>query len=357
MTDDASALADWLRIQSRWCERLDSPLYASLLPRAADDAEARGPVFDVLRGHESDPPGSALALRFMGSVHRLVLTGAAPALAAFYPSVAGAPVDGDPWPAFHETVADNVATLRELVNDPVQTNEPGRTASLLGGFLEIAHETGLPLRLLEIGSSAGLNLRWDHYRYESGAWSWGDETSPLRITDLFVEDAPEPGPASVADRMGCDANPIDPMTEDGRLTLMAYLWPDQTGRFARLQAALRVAQAVPARVERADAVTWLGELLTVATPGVSTVVFHSIVMQYLSEAGRAELRHVVEAAGTRATPAAPFAWLRFEPSRPNGSGRGLVTLTTWPGGHERLLAESYPHGPPIRWLGGRPASA
>jgi hypothetical protein len=37
---------------------------------------------------------------------------------------------------------------------------------LIGGFLRVAAMTRRPLRLLEVGSSAGLNLRWDHYRYE-----------------------------------------------------------------------------------------------------------------------------------------------------------------------------------------------
>jgi hypothetical protein len=50
---------------------------------------------------------------------------------------------------------------RPLVDDPVQTNEPARSAGLLGGFLEIARRTGLALRLLEVGASAGLNLRFD----------------------------------------------------------------------------------------------------------------------------------------------------------------------------------------------------
>jgi hypothetical protein len=69
----AAALAEMLRVQAGHCERLGSSLYAGLLERAAEDVEASGPAWEVLRGHESDPPGSVPALRLMGAVHRLVL--------------------------------------------------------------------------------------------------------------------------------------------------------------------------------------------------------------------------------------------------------------------------------------------
>jgi hypothetical protein len=344
------AIARWLHAQARWCEGLGSPLYAALLERAGDDATRGGPVFQALNGHEDDPSGSALALRFMGAMHRLVLSGSAPGLAPFYPSVAGRPADGDPWPAFLSTIESHLDDLRSLVERPVQTNEPGRSAALLGGFLTIARETELPLRVLEIGSSAGLNLRWDRYRYESGDWSWGDDSAPVRFTKVFEDATPEPGPAEVSERAGCDANPVDASTEDGRLTLLSYTWPDQRHRFATLKGALEVAVRVPAPVERADGPSWLRARLARPKPGVATVVFHSLVAQYLAEDGRARLRAALSDAARDATADAPLAWLRFEPSSPEGGGRFLVHLTTWPGGQDRLLAESHPHGPPVRWL-------
>jgi hypothetical protein len=350
-TDDARAsIARWLEVQARYCDTLGSPLYGALLPRAADDARAGGPVFEVMRGHQDDPPGSALALRFMGAVHRLVLSGGAAALAPFYPSVAGKPVDGDPWPAFRAAVAGNVEQLRSYIELPVQTNEVGRSATLLGGFLTVAREFAMPLRVLEIGSSAGLNLRWDRYRYESGTWSWGDEGSLLRFASVFEDATPSFAALSVVERAGSDPNPIDPLTEEGRLTLMSYVWPDQTSRFRQLRDALRIAAAAAVSIERAPGPAWLAGELGDSRSGVATVVFHSIVMQYLGEAGRNELVDVLTEAGVRATRDAPLAWLRFEPSRPDGGGRFQVHLTTWPGGDERLLAESHPHGPPVRWL-------
>jgi len=344
------AIARWLHIQGRWCDRLGSPLYATLLQRAGDDATEGGPVFEAMRGHEDDPPGSALALRFMGAVHRLVLSGAAPGLAPFYPSVAGRPFEGDPWPAFRAAVEAHLDDLRFLIERPVQTNEPGRSAALLGGFLTVARETGLPLRVLEIGSSAGLNLRWDRYRYESGDWTWGDDTSPVAFKQVFEGTTPEPGPAEVVERAGCDANPLDASTEDGRLTLLSYTWPDQTHRFATLKGALEVAVRVPASVDRADGPAWLSQRLVRQTPGVATVVFHSMVAQYLGEDGQSRLRSAFSDAAHPVTNDAPLAWLRLEPSNPDGGGRFLVHLTTWPGGEERLLAEAHPHGPPVRWL-------
>src|SRR5438270_8712885 len=136
-----------MRLQAGWCLDLGSPLYAELLNRAAADAEAGGPVWDVVVGSEFDPGPSALALRLMGQVHRLVLDGRAPALAAHYPSAGG---DGDAakaWPAFRQLLVDRGQELQTAIARPVQTNEVGRCAALVGGFLTVAARTGLPLRL------------------------------------------------------------------------------------------------------------------------------------------------------------------------------------------------------------------
>ena len=199
---------------------------------------------------QTDP----ISMRLMGSVHRLVLEGAAPELARFYPSVGGTDA-GDPWPAFVETVEAHHDRLLELLDHPVQTNEVARCSALLSGFLPVARETGLPLRLLELGSSAGLLLRWPEYHYVEGEQTWGDPRSPVRLEGAYAAGRPPfDVAATVAERRGCDAAPLDPNSAEDRLTLMSFVWADEAWRFELLKAALDVAQRVPVTVEQADAV-------------------------------------------------------------------------------------------------------
>jgi hypothetical protein len=74
----ADAAARRLRRQAVACHQLGSPLYGGLLDHAADDLLAGGPTAAVLDGHVASPWRTALALRMLGGVHALVLTGQAP---------------------------------------------------------------------------------------------------------------------------------------------------------------------------------------------------------------------------------------------------------------------------------------
>ena len=332
---------------ARWCSTAGSPLYEDLLKGAAIDVEQGGHCWAVLEGHENAPFGSALPLRFMGAVHRLVLEGCAPQLDQYYPSVGGKRRGEGVWPAFCEVVAQYCEELRNLVLRPVQTNEVGRCFALLGGFLLVARETGLPLRLLEVGTSAGLHLRWDQYRYEAGNGAWGDPGSPVRLVDCTVQGRPPwDVTAKVLERRGCDLNPLDPCSAEDRLTLMSFVFPDQLQRFRILAAALDLSSRVSATVEKADAPMWLDEQLENCHSGTATVVFHSLVMQYLTHAEQNRIRQILSEAGDRAAPTAPMAWLRME----HGSGDVDLRLTVWPGGNERLLATATNHGERLNWL-------
>lgn len=150
----------------------------------------------------------------------------------------------------------------------------------------------------------------------------------------------------IAERRGCDATPIDPGTEEGRLTLLTYVWPDQAERVTRMRAALEVAGEVPIRLDREPAAPWARRMLAEPAPGQATVVYHSIVSQYLSDEERTALFETIRAAGERATPDAPLAWLRMEPV----DDRAALDLTLWPGGEDRRLARVGYHGTPVELL-------
>jgi hypothetical protein len=325
-------IAGRLRFQAYGCRQLGSPFYATLLESAAADVEAGGPVSRVLEGFEAESGWSALALRLMGAVHRLVLIGRLPELARHYPSAGG---DGDPeaaWPWFRAALADGRDEIRPLVARPCQTNEVGRCAALVGGFLEVAHRTGLPLRILELGASAGLNLRWDRYRYEAGSDRWGDPSSPVRFAGVFEVPPPLDREAVVAERKGCDLDPIDPTSEEGGLTLRSFIWADQLERFRLLDGAIEVARRVPAQVERIDALAFLRHELSSPRPGVATVVYHSVFTQYLDEETRRGIDAAIEAARV--------ARLSMEP----GEGTFEVRLDG------QLLATTKAHGTGVRWI-------
>ncbi len=341
------ALLETIENQRLGCELAGSPLYADLLDVVAADVVAGGVCAPLLAPLAGAPYGDAVILRFLAAVHRLVLEGGAPDLAVHYPSVGGTPgrAVGRCFLAEVARHRDRIAALLQL---GVQTNEVGRSVPLLTGYLELAGR-GLPLRILEVGASAGLNLRFDRYRYEAGGIGFGPVDSPLRFVEPWVGRAPDLARTiAVASREGADLDPIDPATEAGRLRLRSYLWPDQPQRRARLEAALAVAAATPVRVARADAVGWARDRLREPAPGCLTVVAHSIVFQYLTADDRVAFLAVLDEAGGRATPDAPLAWLRMEP----GGDQAELRLTCWPGGPTELVARSSYHGPPVVLAGG-----
>jgi hypothetical protein len=334
------AVAGWLSFQARGCSALGSPFYGALLESATADLEAGGPVWEILGGLEGESEGSGLALRLMGAVHRLVLQGDLPELAPHYPSVGG---DGDAaaaWPLFRTALQDRGPEILRLVRRRCQTNEVGRSAALLGGFLEVAHRTHLPLRILEIGASAGLNLRWDRYRYESAEGGWGDDASPVRFLNVFEVPPPLNRSAEVVERKGCDIGPVDATSDEGALTLRSYIWPDQLHRLTLLDGAIEVANELPAEVERRDAAEFLERELAEPVRGASTVVFHSVFMQYLSDDGHRRILAALESARRAAPRDASVHHLSMEPDE----GRFEVRLDG------ELLGTCRAHGTRVHWL-------
>ncbi|MBP2476505.1 hypothetical protein JOF53_005377 [Crossiella equi] len=354
-------LVDLFQDAAQSC-RQRSPLNHALLTAAAQDLAAGGVTASVMAGSERDRRGTVPGLRFAGSLHRLVLEGKAPGLAKHYPSVGGHTDLDKLWTDVQPVLAEHADELRALVRSTVvQTNEPGRTAPLFGGLLVAADRaakaagraTPYPVRLLEIGASGGLNLRPHRVAYQlADGRVLGDPRSRLRLdpewtglppTDLDV-------PLRVVDRAGCDLNPVDVSTLDGQRQLSSFIWPDQLDRWRRLQRAMRLAVADPVRIDRSPGPDWLREHLAQPRPGVLTVVWHSVVWQYVSPAQRAQGRAVLAEAAERATDECPLALLVFEPrERVGGPFRFDLLLRLWPAGISLHLGSGSGHGIPFTW--------
>ena len=343
-----------IRFQSHACAELGSPFHAALLARCADDLEA-GWVAENLFAPWADASvkacfAEAVPLRFLGALNDLALSGDEPNLTGAYPAP-DRPADPDrAWAAAKAAIARHAPRLAAFMTHEPQTNEVRRSICLIGGFLTVAKETGLPLRVFEIASSAGLNLSFDHYRYRMGAAVWGEPDAPVAM-DADWSGPPPPVEADlrVISRVACDRRPTDLADPAQRRRLLAYVWPDQFDRLARIRSAIDQALALGVKVEAGDAVEWTARRVA-PQAGAATVLFHSVFWYYMPAESQAALTQTIEAIGARASLEAPFAWLRMEPA-PDSMARFEVRLTLWPTGETRVLAEVHPHGAWVKWIG------
>jgi len=338
---DPALLLTSFRVQARAAAENGSPLTASLLDAAAESLAAGGPLAGLLADWRGHPVLDALPLRVLGAVHDRVLAGALPELAAHY--ARGGPVDAAGRAAFLAAIGRCGDFVRARCDQPVQTNEVRRCVALLPGFLRVAEgAAGRPLRLLEVGSSAGLLLCWDHYGYALRGARLGPTDAGL-VLDARWHGAPPEAAAwpRVASREGCDIAPLRVADPDDRRRLASFVWPDQLERRTRLERACSIAARVRPRLVRSPVQPWLAERLAEAAPGTATVCFHSVVWPYLSPAERAGVTGLLEAAGERATADAPLAWLRME-----GLDLQLaeVRLRRWPGGRDERIGWTRFHG-------------
>lgn len=325
------------------CKRMGSAFFGELLDLAARAYRRDANVRDLLERHAHR---SRLGLRLGAAAHFRALRGSAPSIAAHYPSTGG---DGAPEAAWNAIAADirkHVPAYDALFERPVQTNEPARAMPVLAAMLALADATALPLRIFEIGSSAGLLLNFDRYRHSGDGWTWGDPASAVHLRNRTVSGRPQHlhTQLRVAERRGCDVHPLDASNPLDAATLLSFVWPDQRERLDRLRAALEVALEHPVRVEESDAAPWI-RANALPQSAAATVVLHTVIVEHLPASARAAIMQTIDELAARATSDAPVAWIRME-----ASDRGYETaLTTWPGKSETLIARSDGHAQDLRW--------
>jgi hypothetical protein len=326
------------------------------------------PFYDRLaRGIARDPELLSIAAHarsgqqapnlLLAAVHYLLLRGADHPLGAFYPSVAhlAAVPPGDPVPAFRAFCRDHCDALIELVSTGlVQTNEPQRCTVLLPAFATVARLTGgTPLALIEVGSSAGLNLLFDRYGYDYGAGrSAGDPDAPVRFTCELRGAVLPPIPAGmplVATRVGIDLHPTHAADPQATLWLRALVWPEHPERAALLQEVLTLAQHEPPALIAGDALTALPQAVAEAPTDASLCVFHIATLAHFPPEARERFRALIPALARQRD----LFWMSSEGSGDAGRrGQHLTILTVFQRGRraERQLAYSHPHGAWLEWL-------
>jgi hypothetical protein len=327
-----------------------SPLSAALMRGAADNLDKSGSVEQLFAGI-AVAPGSVPQLRLLAALHHLVLAGRAPALAAFYPSVGGGSAAQDAWPVAAETIQEHFSWIRARLERTVQTNEPGRSAALYPALLWLTSQFHHPIRLLELGASAGLNLIPDRYCYLTDGRALGDSSSAVSFEEPW-----QPGPEidldaaarelTIVARAGCDRSPLNPRDPEQRLTLLSYIWPDETGRIDRMRMALGTASQAAPEVASGQAGPWLRKALEARPPDVLTVIWHSVFRQYLVPEDWAMIKETIRLS-INSDRHRPIAWVSLEPGRDGGVGASLRISAT--GRPPAVLADCDYHGPPVRW--------
>ena len=328
------------------CESLGSPFTARVLHACAETLSPATAVGRRILGWRGDPSprGESVPLRLAGALHALVLDGRSPALTECYPPHAAAP--GALAEAVAQAFEDQEAFILGFVKRPPQTNEVARSAVLYAGLLALAERTGPALEVLELGSSAGLNLLLDRFAYDLGGREAGAPGSTVVLGPRWTGPAPQGPEPRIVSRRGCDVTPIDVRDPEERLRLRSYVWADQTQRLARLDAAVTIALSDPPPLDRIDAADWVAARLAAApADGVTRVLMHSIAFQYLPQAGRQRVSAAMKSAGQKATRSSPLAWLSFE----QAEGGPELTLQVWPDGQTVRLAQADPHVTWVDW--------
>lgn len=289
-----AALWEWFAVSA--CHGY-SPLYERIAASVAADPE----ILELVR---EAPPGAHLPPALLGAVHYVLLDGFEHPLADVYAGRS----DADPVPLFAEVCRlrrHDIARL--LATRTVQTNDCGRSAVIGPALTWLAARLRRPLALVDVGTSAGLNLLCHRYRLDYGPLgATGPADSTVHVPCTVVAGRPPIAPElpPLAARVGIDRSPIDVTDPSDARWLLACVWPD-TGRMGRTRAAIELARRDPPDVRTGDAVEALPAVLGELPEGSAAVVTTTWAYSYFSLDQRSAFQDLLAAEARRR----PLAWL------------------------------------------------
>lgn len=388
---DAPGIANRFRV---FAEQVVSrlPLYRRLCEGAAEDLDVCARLLDA-------EPDQRTPNLLLAAVHDVLLSGALEPLAAWYPSIPGRNPsprarsravgrgEDDPWPHFRRMALGNEAVAEHIRTRTTQTNEVGRSATLFPGLYQATFAASSappgalrPLGIVEIGASAGLNLRPGAYGYryavsERGADAGKTATARRTMTAVGMSarlmldcelrgDKVPPlpdGALPIASAVGLDLRPVDLGDPADTRWLEACQWPEQLERLAQLRAAIALARLDPPEVVQGDAVDDVRRLIDQVPGEALPVVTSTWVLTYLPIERQRALMQVMDEIGAERDVAMVLSEQPERipgvdvPPRPDGAPDGRATALVrleWRDG-ERIavrLADQHPHGNWLEWL-------
>lgn len=349
MSEPINDPRSWLTYVPHSFERL-SPLYAHLYAQMQQNPE----IFALLDRIEKNQP---IPVLFFSVISFLLLAEPEQELARFYPTLhTPARPAHEAYPVFRQFCLTHQQALGALL--PVarlQTNEVARCAQLLPAFaLVFQRGRYQPLAMVELGTSAGLNLLWDRYRYcyQAGRpWLLGDLDSPVliscRLQGAHRPPLPFPMP-TIAQRVGIDLAPLAVHAEEDVRWLRACIWPEERERYQRLKAALTFARQQELSIIKGDACELLPPLLSQIPLEQTLCVWHSFALNQGPTHVRARIDMQLRVASQERT----IFRISLEADPLRGGPPRLELLTYRDGGlaQSEWLATCSFHGEEMEWL-------
>ncbi|MEA1901969.1 MAG: DUF2332 domain-containing protein [Actinomycetota bacterium] len=263
-----------------------SPLYTQLVEVVASSDE----LIRVLNRIENTPQLNIL----FAAVQFLLDDEPDQALCAFYPNHTDEPGPASEiGPFFIDFVVTHEEEIAEIGRTRfTQTNECLRCTALFPAVASVPFDA---CHLIDVGTSAGLNLAMDRYGYRWGDLEWGAD-SPLILESELRGTMVVPRDVEFISRVGLDLNPVLPTNAEDRRWLNALIWPEENDRKPRLNAALDLVADVPISYVAGNAVETLQSVLDGLSPGEPAVVMNSLTLNQFSVGQRESLDRVIQQA-------------------------------------------------------------
>ncbi|MBM6648746.1 DUF2332 domain-containing protein [Bacillus sp. RIT 809] len=267
-----------------------SPLYEYLSIKISEDEEVLTLAFNA-------QPGQPIPNLLLGAVHYLLLKGKEHSLKKYYQSlVENADINFEnafyQFKDFCRVYREEIISL--LQTKLVQTNEVRRCAYLYPSFCYIFNKVNKPLALIEIGTSAGLQLFWDQYRYSYGTDEvYGNINSNVNLTsEIRGENVPHflKHSPPVLERIGLDLHVNNLNDEEDYLWLRALIWPEHKARLELFDQAASLVKNESVRLIEGDGVELLPSIIEQISEDAVICIFHTHVANQIPK----QVKHALE---------------------------------------------------------------